>query len=108
MKKVVWFIGVIAVVILAGWIWVAQASASRAMSSFESYASELNLAYSDAYANYDKEGDGKTTVSYVVAGEERMVSCTCDVKSYFLLWQRSCEKYDAIKMNANTNTLPRK
>jgi hypothetical protein len=103
LNKFMWVSVAFVVAALLAWLWVAQASASRGKASFESYAAELNKSYTEVYANYDKEGDGKTTVAYVDEhGQTNTVMCTCDVWSYFLFWQRSCEEYTAVKMNQGT------
>lgn len=103
MNKFLWVCGALVVAALLAWLWVAQASASRGKASFESYAAELNKSYTEVSANYDKEGDGKTTVTYIDEhGQTNTAMCTCDVTSYFLYWQRSCEEYSALKMNQGT------
>ena len=103
LNKFLWVFGALVITALLAWLWVTQASAMRGKASFESYAEELNISYIEVFANYDKEGDGKTTVTYVDEhGQTNTVMCTCDFWSYILAWQRSCEAYSALKMNQGT------
>ena len=103
LHKLLWILGAFVIAALLAWLWVAQGSAMRGKASFVSYATELNKTYTEVSANYDKEGDGKTTVTYIDEhGQTNTAMCTCDVSSYFWFWQRSCEEYAAVKMNQGT------
>ena len=109
LNKFLWVTGALVVAALLTWLWVTQGSAMRAQASFESWAGELGIQYTSATANFDKERDGATTVTYVDSdGVEKMATCTCDVGSYFMWWQRSCTKFDAIRMNGSVSQPPPK
>ena len=107
LNKFLWVFGALVGAALLAWLWVAQGSAMRGQASFESWASDLTIQYTSSTSNFDKEGDGVTTVTYVDnEGVEKMATCTCDIGSYFLWWQRSCTKFDAIRMNGSVSQPP--